>query len=883
MNVSAPFIARPVATSLLAVALLILGVLGYRGLPVSSLPHVDFPTIVVTTSLPGANPDTMAALITGPLERQLGQIQSLAAMTSTSSFGLSRITLQFQLDRDIDGAAQDVQAAINAAGSTLPRSLPYPPTHAKANPADTPIMTLALTAASTPLRSLSDLADTLIAQRLAEVTGVGQVSVQGGSKPAVRIAADIAALAAKGLSLEDLRSAIAGANTANPKGSLDGKAQSHTIAANDQIIRAEDYARVTVAMRNGTPILLRDVARIRDGFENERIGAWHNGKPAVILDIQRRSGANVVATVDGIQHELPRLRRALPADARLEIVADRTQMIRASVAEVEFTLMLSTALVILVVLLFLRSWSATLVAGVALPLSLVATFALMWLAGFSLDNLSLMALTIGTGFVIDDAIVMIENIARHREGGADGETAAREGAAEIGFTVISLTLSLLAVFIPLLFMEGLVGRMFREFALTLSLAVVISAVVSLTLTPMMAAKLLRPMREPGPKTGLGGLAARLGNALAGGYKSSLTIVLRHRGATLLATLASLAVTVLFYVFMPKSFLPQQDTGLLTVALRAAPDVSFAEISRLQAAAGDALSVIPEVSGIVSVAGSGAANATPNLVSMSVMLKPHAARRRRAEAVATAMEKVLESIPGVDAYVKVVQDVQIATRASLSQYQYTLVGAEGAALRAWGQGLLEALRADPGLRNVGSIEEDEGLITNIRIDRLRAGQFGVSIQGISDGLNDALAQRQVSTIYGQANQYRVVLEAAPPFRSAPEALAFFRFPGANGAQIPLAAFAEVERSVAPLAVSHQQQFPAYTISFDLAPGRALEDAMASIHRAEAGSGCLPACRAPSRARQRNSGPRSPGSPGWSWQRWWRSTSCWACSMKAISTP
>lgn len=834
MNVSAPFIARPVATSLLAVALLILGLLGFRALPVSSLPQVDFPTIVVTTSLPGASPDTMASLITGPLERQLGQIQSLANMTSTSSYGRSQITLQFQLDRDIDGASQDVQAAINAAGSTLPRTLPYPPTYAKANPADAPIITLSLTASSTPLRNLSDLADTLIAQRLAEVSGVGQVSVQGGSKPAVRIAADVAALAAKGLSLEDLRSAITNANTANPKGSLDGKSQSHAIAANDQITKAADYEQVTVAMKGGVPILLRDVARIRDGFENERIGAWRNGQPAVILDVQRQSGANVVATVDRIRHELPRLQRALPADAKLEVVADRTEMIRASVEDVEFTLVLSIGLVILVVLLFLRTWSATLIAGVALPLSLVATFALMWLAGFSLDNLSLMALTIGTGFVVDDAIVMIENIARHREEGEDGQTAARRGSEEIGFTVISLTVSLLAVFIPLLFMEGLVGRMFREFALTLSLAVVISAVVSLTLTPMMAARLLRPAPE-GPSAApsrLGAFVAGFGDALAKGYKDSLAVVLRHRGLTLLVTLATLALTVLLYVFMPKSFLPQQDTGLISIALRAAPDVSFAEMSRIQQQAGEAIRTIREVSGVVSVAGSGPANATPNTASMSVTLVPHAQRKRRAEVIAQEIERAMEAVSGIDAFVKVVQDVQISTRASLSQYQYTLVAPDGAVLREWGGKLLQALREDASLRNVVSIEEEEGLLANIKIDRLRAGQFGVSIQGVSDVLNDAFAQRQVSTIYGQANQYRVVLEAEHPFRTAPEALAFFRFPGAGGAQVPLAAFAEIERTRAPLAVSHQQQFPAFTLSFDLANGVSLDEAIRLIHAAEA---------------------------------------------------
>jgi multidrug efflux pump len=578
MSISQPFIARPVATSLLAVALLILGVLGYRSLPVSSLPQVDFPTIAVTTSLPGANPETMAALVTAPLERQLGQIPALSLLTSTSSFGLSQITLQFNLDRDIDGAAQDVQSAINAAASTLPRTLPYPPVYAKINPADTPILTLALTSDTLPLRDLSDLADSLIAQRLSEVPGVGSVSVQGGLKPAVRVQADLEALASYGLSLEDIRSAVAAANVSSPKGSLDGRTQSHVIAANDQITSAEDYSKITLAYRNGAPVLLRDVARIVDGFENARIGAWYNGKPAVVIDVRRQPGANIVATVTRIRSEIPKLGEAMPADARFVVVSDRTGPIRASIEEVQFTLALSVGLVVLVVLLFLRTWSATLIAGTALPLSLIGTFAVMWLAGFSLDNLSLMALTIGTGFVVDDAIVMIENIARHREDGADAKTAAYRGAGEIGFTIVSLTASLLAVFIPLLFMSGLVGRMFREFALTLSIAVVVSAIVSLTLTPMMCATLLRHSAGSGHAQ----KSSRWSERLLDGYESSLRWVLRHRATSLLVVVLTVALTLAMYVYMPKSFLPAQDTGLVTVVLKADPDVSFAEMSRLQA-------------------------------------------------------------------------------------------------------------------------------------------------------------------------------------------------------------------------------------------------------------------------------------------------------------
>ncbi|MCZ8260968.1 MAG: efflux RND transporter permease subunit [Beijerinckiaceae bacterium] len=834
MNVSAPFIARPVATSLLAVAVLIIGLMGYRALPVSSLPQVDFPTLVVTTNLPGASPETMAALVTGPLERQLGQIPALTTLTSTSSFGLSQITLQFALDRDIDGAAQDVQSAINAAGSALPRTLPYPPTYTKANPADAPILTLALTARNTPVRVMADLADTLIAQRLAEIGGVGRVAVQGGSKPAIRVQADLVALSTKGLSLEDLRSAVSAANVSAAKGSLDGAVQSHAIAANDQITSARDYALVTIAFRNGAPVLLRDVATITDGFENERIGAWRQGRPAVVLDVQRQPGANVVATVDRIRAELPRLARALPADVSLDVVADRTEAIRASIHDVQFTLALSVGLVIMVVLLFLRTWAATIIAGITLPLSLIGTFAVMWSFGYSLDNLSLMALTIGTGFVVDDAIVMIENISRHREEGAEGGEAARRGSAEIGFTVISLTASLLAVFIPLLFMSGLVGRMFREFAVTLSIAVVVSAIVSLTLTPMMCARLLKPVRPEtsGQKPGwLGRLSDGIGESLSRGYASSLAIILRHRGLTLLVTILTVLATVWLYAVMPKSFLPVQDTGLVSITLRGAPDVSFEEMAHLQASAGEAVRKVPEVADVVAVVGTGLTNPTPNIATLAVTLKPHAARTRKASAIVPDLEAALGQLPGVTAFVKLVQDVQIATRASWSQYQYTLVGAEGEEVRRWGRLLLRRLAAEPGFANVASIEDDEGLEARIVVDRVRAGQFGVSLQAVSDGLNNAFAQRQISTIYGQANQYRVVLEVEPRFRSDPSSLETMRFPGAGGVQVPLPSFARVERGTAPLAISHQEQFPAFTISFDLAEGQALGDAVRAVHAAE----------------------------------------------------
>src|SRR5215475_11526441 len=542
MNVSAPFILRPIATSLLGVAVLCGGILGYWWLPVSALPQVDFPSIQVTTQLPGAAPDTMVALVTAPLERNFGQIPSLATMTSSSSYGISQITLQFDLNRDIDSAAQDVQAAINASGASLPRNLPYPPVYSKVNPADTPIVTLALTSQTVALRNLSDIADTLLAQRLSEISGVGQVSTQGGIKPAVRIQVDLPRLAAYGFALEDIRQAIVNANVAGAKGAFDGPAQSYTIAANDQLAAAEAYRTLVIAYRNGNPVMLRDVAEIVDGLENAKVAGYANGQPAVVIDIRRQPGANVVQTVQNIQAELPRLRRILPVGAKLSVVQDRTDTIRASIRDVQFTLVLAVALVVLVVLIFLRTIRATIIAGVALPLSLIATFLVMWFAGFSLDNLSLMALTIGTGFVVDDAIVMIENIVRHMEEGQSPFDAAMRGAREIGFTIISLTVSLIAVFIPLLFMTGLVGRMFREFALTLTIAVVVSAIVSLTLTPMMCSRLLRhvPEKKENP------LAAKFTlyvDRTVEHYHRSLEWVLRHQTLTLVTTIITLIATV----------------------------------------------------------------------------------------------------------------------------------------------------------------------------------------------------------------------------------------------------------------------------------------------------------------------------------------------------
>jgi multidrug efflux pump len=860
MSVSSPFIHRPIATSLLGVAVMLGGFLGYWWLPISALPQVDFPTIQVTTQLPGANPDTIAALVTAPLERQFGQIPSLQTMTSSSSFGISQVTLQFDLNRDIDAAAQDVQSAINAAASTLPRNLPYPPLYSKVNPADAPIITLAITSNAIDLRALSDMADTIMAPRLSEVSGVGHVSVQGGIRPAIRIQADLSRLASYGIALDDLRTAIVGANVAGPKGALDGAHQSYTIAANDQILAADTYKDIVVAFRNGAPVKISDVADVVDGLENTKVGAWYRGQPSIVIDVQRQPGANVIETVARVRAELPRLRRAMPASAQLTIVNDRTTTIRASIHDVQFTLVLSIALVVLVVLIFLRTIRATIIAGVALPLSLIATFGVMWFCGFSLDNLSLMALTIGTGFVVDDAIVMIENIVRHMEDGEDALSAALRGAREIGFTVISLTLSLIAVFIPLLFMTGLVGRMFREFALTLTIAVVASAVVSLTLTPMMCARLLRHTAE-GSDNAFTTRFHDLTERTIAYYGRSLEWVLRHQRQTLIVTLATLAATVLLYIAMPKGFLPLQDTGLITAVTEAGTDVSFAEMQRRQRQVEDTIRGDPDVSSVVSVIGVSPINATPNAGRLAITLKPLDQRRDRVEEIVARLKRSVAGVAGMTVYFQATQDIQISTRVSRALYQYTLVSTDRAEVIEWADKLVHRLRGDPVFQEVASEAQEGGPRVQVEVDREQAGRLGVSMQSVTDTLNDAFGQRQISTIYGQANQYRVILEAQPRYQQDPNSLQKLYVTGASTAngtaatvantatgttntnttatpnavtssnQVPLAAFASFVPTSAPLAIAHQEQFPSVTISFDLNDGYALSDAVAAIRKVE----------------------------------------------------
>ena len=834
MSVSAPFISRPVATSLLAVAMVLTGFLGYRSLPVSSLPEVDFPTLRITTQLPGASPDTVSSLITTPLEQQFGQISGLTTMTSTSSFSTSQITLQFDLRRDIDAAAEDVQAAINAAGGVLPKDLPYPPTYAKVNPADQPIVTLALTSESLPISRVDDVVDTVLGQRLSEVIGVGLVTIEGGQKPAVRIQIDPTRLAGYGLGFEDVRTAIAKANVNQPKGSFDGPTQAFAINANDQLASAEAYKDLIITYRNGAPVRLSDVGKAINSVENTKTAAWFNGKPAVIVDIQRQPGANIIQTVDRIKGLLPALQRSMPAGIELDILADRTETIRASVADVQFTLLLTIGLVVLVIFVFLGKVWATVIPGVALPLSIIGTFGLMSLAGYSLDNLSLMALTIAAGFVVDDAIVMIENIVRFIEAGDPPLTAAYKGAKQIGFTIISLTISLIAVFIPLLFMTGIIGRLFREFAMTLTFAILVSAVISLTLTPMMCGRLLQAEPKDAHEKSRNWflrMTEGLFSATLALYERTLKVVLQFRGTTLFVALLTLVLTVWFYIEVPKGFLPQQDTGMIVITTDADQSISIQAIADLQKQAEEIARRDPDVAGVDSFIGAGTINTTPNTGHLTVVLKPHEGRKHSGQEILARLRESMKDIQGLAVSLQLVQDIQIGARASRTQYQYTLIDADKTELTVWAPKLVEKLKTLPLIEDVTSDQVSGGLVANIKIDRDKAARMGVLTQTIDDTLYDAFGQRQISTIYSQLNQYHVVLEATPDFQLNPESLKKLYVPAVNGTEVPLSAFTTFDQALAPLAINHQAQFSAVTLSFNLAPGHSLSDVVDAIKQAE----------------------------------------------------
>ncbi|HVY71890.1 MAG TPA: multidrug efflux RND transporter permease subunit, partial [Verrucomicrobiae bacterium] len=841
MNISEPFIRRPVATSLLMVAVVLMGLLGYSLLPISALPPVDFPTIQVTAQYPGASPDVMASSVTTPLERQFGQISGLSMMTSISSFGNSSVTLQFNLDRDIDAAAQDVQAAINAANGVLPKTMPNPPAYSKVNPADTPILTLKLTSDTLPLEKVNDLADTVLAQKLSEVTGVGLVTIEGNQKPAVRVRINPAAIAAIGLSLEDVRAALIQNNVNAPKGSFDGKRQSYTISANDQIYSAEEYRNVIVAYRNGAPIRLGGIGQVIDNVENVRLAGWVGDKPAVIVDIQRQPGANIIETAERVKALLPRLRSVIPPTAKIEILSDRTETIRASVADVQFTLVLTVLLVVMVIFVFLRKFWATVIPSVALPLAVIGTFGVMKLAGFSLDNLSLMALTISTGFVVDDAIVMIENIVRFIEAGEKPMDAALKGAKQIGFTVISLSVSLIAVFIPLIFMTGIVGRLFREFAITLSVAVVVSAIVSLTLTPMMCARLLKA--EDKSKHGWFYHATEhFFQWMLNAYEAGLKWVLRHQFFTLMVAFATLVATIWLYIIVPKGLLPQQDTGMITGVTDSAQSISFRAMVDRQRAIADIVRRDPDVTGVASFVGAGTVNATVNSGRLYITLKPREQRKADAREIIDRLREATKDVEGISLYMQAVQDVQIDSRISRTQYQYTLQDANEEELAEWAPKLLEKLRTVPELTDVASDQQSAGYEVMVDVDRDKASRHNILPQAIDDTLYDAFGQRQVTTIFTQLNQYRVILEAEPHFQLTPESLNKVYVKSSTGQMVPLAAFATLKTGIAPLSILHQGQFPAVTLSFNLAPRSSLGAAVKAIQRSEVEIG-LPETVAP----------------------------------------
>ena len=812
------------------VGLLIAGAIGYRLLPVSALPQVDYPTIQIETFYPGASPEVMGSSVTAPLERQFGQLPGLNQMTSTSSGGSSIITLQFVLDLDLDVAEQEVQAAINAATSYLPRDLPTPPIYSKTNPADAPILTLALTSDTLPLPKVEDLADTRLAQKISQLPGVGLVSISGGKKPAVRIQANPTSLASYGLTLEDVRTAVAQSNVNQAKGSLDGSRQSYSIGANDQLLSSAEYRPLVVAYRNGAPVTLGDVADVVDDAENVKQAAWMNEVPAVVLNIQRQPGANIIAVVDRIKALLPRLRASLPSAVKVAVLTDRTTTIRASVQDVQFELMLTIGLVVLVMFLFLRTLAATVIPSVAVPLSLVGAFGVMYLLGYSLNNLTLMALTISTGFVVDDAIVMIENISRYVEDGVAPLEAALRGSGQIGFTIVSLTVSLIAVLIPLLFMGDVVGRLFREFAVTLAVTILISAAVSLTLTPMMCARLLH-RRKASEEGRLYRASERAFRSIVDFYGRTLAWVLRHQKETLAVAVATLLLTLLLYVVIPKGFFPVQDAGVLLGISEAPETVSFTAMAERQQALARVILRDPAVLSLSSFIGVDGTNTTMNSGRIQINLKPLEERKTSASDVIRRLQPELAKVPGITLYPQPVQDLTVEDRVSRTQFQYSLEDADSRELSLWVPHLVARLRQLPELRDVASDQQDGGLEARLVLDRASASKLGITPQMLDDALYDAFGQRQVSTLFTELNQYRAVLEALPRFQGGPDDLKHVYLRAANGtAVVPLGAFTKVETSRSPLAVNHQGQFPSATISFNLTPRVSLGEAVRAIEKA-----------------------------------------------------
>ncbi|MBP7824408.1 MAG: MdtB/MuxB family multidrug efflux RND transporter permease subunit [Pseudomonas sp.] len=829
MNISRPFILRPVATTLCMLALLLAGLLAYRLLPVSALPQVDYPTIRVMTLYPGASPQVMGSAVTVPLERQFGQMPGLAQMSSSSSGGASVITLRFALELSMDVAEQQVQAAINAASNLLPNDLPTPPLYNKVNPADTPVLTLAITSEHVPLPRVHDLVDTRMAQKLAQVSGVGLVSLAGGQRPALRIRVNPQALASYGMTLSDVRQLVNAANVNQPKGNFDGPTKVSMLDANDQLKSPQDYAELILGYQDGATLRLRDVAQIIDGAENQRLAAWAKQNRAVLLNIQRQPGANVIEVVERVQALLPQLQASLPGGLQVTVLTDRTQTIRAAVRDVQHELLLAIALVVMVTFVFLRRLSATLIPSIVVPLSLVATFAVMHLAGFSLNNLTLMALTIATGFVVDDAIVMLENITRYLEQGETPLNAALKGARQIGFTLISLTFSLIAVLIPLLFMQDVVGRLFREFAITLAVAILISLLVSLSLTPMMCARLLKTGRQHADAED------DWLSRLIAGYARGLQWVLGHQRLTLATALATLGLTVLLYLALPKGFFPVQDTGLLQGISEAPQSISFQAMSERQQRLSEVILADPAVASLSAYIGVDGDNSTLNSGRLLINLKPHDEREVSAQQVIERLRPALAGVPGIELFLQPVQDLSIEDKVSRTQYQFSLESPDSALLHEWAPRLLAALQAQPALRDVSNDQQEQGLQVYVEIDRDAAARLGVSVSSITDALYDAFGQRQIATVFTQSSQYRVVLESAEASQAGPQALEQLHVAGSGGVPVPLASLARFEQRPAALVINHIGQFPAVSFSFNLAPGLALSDALQALEEARQASG------------------------------------------------
>ncbi len=842
MNVCEPFIRRPVATTLLAAGLFLLGIVAYHFLPVAPVPRVDYPVISINANLPGADPGTVASSLAAPLEKRLAQIAGVSEITSVSTLGGTSITVQFDLDRKVDSCARDVQAAINAASSELPLNLPNPPTYKKSNPADSPIMVLAMTSDTRPLADVFEVADEIVGQRLSQVEGVSQVLVGGSAKSAVRVQVNPAALASTGLSLSDVRTFLQGANVDKPKGSVDGEHDSYTIYSNGQLLRADQYRDLILAQKGGTPIRLSSLANVVDDVENTRLGGWHGTKPAVLLIVFKQPDANVIETVDRIRTVLPQVEKWLPPSVKIDILSDRTVTIRASVEEVQFSLLLSIALVVLVVFLFLRRFWPTFIASVTVPLALAGTFGVMYLLGFSLDNLSLMAVTISVGFVVDDAIVVIENVYRFVEKGDPPFQAALKGARQISFTVISMSLSLVAVFIPVLFMGGLIGRLFHEFAVTLSAAILVSAIISLTLTPMLCARFLTA-ENAGVQTPQANQAfwrrpisavqrgsERVFDGMLGIYATGLKWVLRHQYVMLVVTVATIVGTIWLYTVVPKGFFPQQDTGMLMGVAEAAQDISFPAMAALQKQVVEIILRDPDVATVGSFIGGGFGSSTVNNGRLFIALKPRSVRKARGEEIIERLRRQTAQVQGIRVFMQAMQDIRTGSRGSKAQFQYSLQTAALEDLNEWTPKLVKKLREFPQLKDVTSDQQMSGLQTNVVIDRDAAARLGVTPEVIDNTLYDAFGQRQVSTIYKRYNQHHVVLEVDPQFQFEPASLSKIFVRSKNGQQVPLATVARFETTNASLSVSHQGQFPAVTLSFNLAPGVSLGDATELIQGA-----------------------------------------------------